>query len=82
MSAAGESGDDQPPGGRDAGRRYVVAGLEVLGVEAADDEIAVIQAVHAIYGPALEALMAEGFDDVPHEPGADMSRPPRDPTVR
>jgi hypothetical protein len=82
MSEAGESGADQPPGSQDAGRRYVVAGLEVLGVEAEDDEIAVIQAVHAIYGPALEGLMAEGFDDVPQEPGADMSRAPGDPMVR
>ena len=82
MSAAGESGDDQSPDGQEAGRRYVVAGLEVLGVEAADDEVAVIQVVHAIYGPALEALMAEGFDDIPHEPGAEMSRAPRDPVVR
>jgi hypothetical protein len=78
MSAAGESGEDRPPGAEDAGRRYAVAGLEVLGVSAADDEMAVIGAVDAIYGPALQALMAEGFDDVPHEPGADMSKPPRD----
>jgi hypothetical protein len=82
MSAAGESAEGQPTDTEDAGRRYVVAGLEVLGVEAAADEIAVIQAVDAIYGPALRALMAEGFDDVPREPGADMSRPPRDPPER
>ena len=41
------------------------------------DEIAVIEVVDAIYGLNLRALMAEGFDGIPHEPGADMSRPPR-----
>jgi hypothetical protein len=82
MSAAGESGGEQPPGTQDTSPRYVVAGLEMLGVEAGDDEIAVIQAVDAIYGPALQTLMAEEFDDVPHEPGADMSGPPRDPMER
>ena len=82
MSTADESQPDQPPARPDAGRQYVVAGLDVLGVEAAEDELAVIQAVDAVYGPALEALMAEGFDDIEHEPGADMSRPPRDPMER
>jgi hypothetical protein len=61
----------------DSSRDYIESGLAVLGLDAGDDEIAVIQAVDAIYGPALEALMAEGFDDIRHEPGADMSKPPR-----
>jgi hypothetical protein len=56
---------------------YIQSGLAVLGLDAAEDEIAVIQAVHAIYGPALASLLAEGFDAVAHEPGADMSRAPR-----
>ena len=61
---------------RDSSRDYVESGLAVLGLDAGEDEIAVIQAVHAIYGPALDALMAEGFDGSTHEPGADMSKPP------
>jgi hypothetical protein len=61
----------------DSSRDYIESGLAVLGLDAADDEIAVIQAVHAIYGPPLDALLAEGFDGVPHEAGADMSKPPR-----
>jgi hypothetical protein len=61
---------------RDSSRDYLESGLAVLGLDAGEDEIAVIQAVHAIYGPALDALMAEGFDGSAHEPGADMSRPP------
>jgi hypothetical protein len=72
---------DAEPGSGDRGdeasrRAYVESGLSVLGLEAGPDELAVITAVHAIYGPALDALMAEGFDGVADEPGADMSRPP------
>jgi hypothetical protein len=58
-------------------RAYVEGGLAVLGLDAGADEIAIIEAVDSIYGPALAALMAEGFDGIPHEAGADMSRPPR-----
>jgi hypothetical protein len=75
MSARSEAGNGS--GGTDSSRDHIESGLAVLGLEAAEDEIAVIQAVDAIYGPALEALMAEGLDGIPHEPGADMSRPPR-----
>jgi hypothetical protein len=58
-------------------RRYIESGLSVIGLEASPDEIAVIEAVDAIYGPALEALLADCFDGIPHEPGSDMSKPPR-----
>ena len=81
--------NEHPPGGDEqsgepAGdpRRYIESGLAELGLEAGPDEIAVIQAVHLIYGPALDALLAEGFDEVAREPGADMSRPPRPPQER
>jgi hypothetical protein len=58
-------------------RAYVEAGLALLGVQAGPDEIAVIEAADAFYGPSLRALLAEGFDGIPHEPGADMSTSPR-----
>jgi hypothetical protein len=57
-------------------RAYVESGLALLSLDAGPDEIAVIEAVDAIYGPSLQALLAEGFDGIPHEPGADMSKPP------
>jgi hypothetical protein len=57
-------------------RAYIESGLALLDLEAAPDEIAIIEAVDAIYGPKLQALMAEGFDGIPHEPGADMSKAP------
>jgi hypothetical protein len=66
----------------DGQRDYVESGLTALGLGAGEDEIAVILAVDAIYGTALEALMAEGFDGIPHEPGADMSKPPRTDSER
>ena len=76
------AGAREPGSGREAGsdsetRRYVMGGLEVLGVDAADDEIAVIEAVDAHYRPLINSLLAEGLDGVPHEPGAEMSQPPR-----
>ena len=71
------AGTGGPANDPDASRSYIESGLAVLGLEAGEDEIAVIQAVDAIYGPALAALMAEGFGGIHHEPGADMSQPPR-----
>jgi hypothetical protein len=82
VTAASEPGNGQPDGGASDSRRYVESGLAVLGLKAGEDEIAVIQAVDAIYGPSLEALLAEGFDGIPHEPGADMSKSPRTDSER
>jgi hypothetical protein len=76
VSGASEPGNghrDEPA----SRRAYVESGLALLGLEAGPDEIAVIAAVDAVYGSDLQALMAAGFDRIPHEPGADMSRPPR-----
>jgi len=77
VTSASEPGNGQREDAVGDSRRYVESGLAVLGLDAGADEIAVIEAVDAIYGPSLEALLAEGFDGIPHEPGADMSKPPR-----
>ena len=53
-----------------------------MGLEASPEEITVIEVVDAVYGHNLRALMAEGFDGIPHELGDDMSRPPRDAMER
>jgi hypothetical protein len=82
MSARSQAGNGQPAGDGENSRRYIESGLALIGLEAGQDEIAVIQAVDAIYGPALDALTAEGFDGIPHEPGPDMSRPPRTDSER
>ena len=77
MSAASQAGNGRAAGDGESSRRYIESGLAVLGIGAGEEEIAVIGAVHAIYGPALDALMAEGLDGIPSEPGADMSSSPR-----
>jgi hypothetical protein len=82
VTAAAEPGNGRPEGPGDDSRRFIESGLAVLGLRATDDEIAVIQAVDAIYGPSLDALMAEGFDGIPHESGADMSSPPQTDSER
>jgi len=81
MSVRSEAGDGSA-GAQDDSRRYIESGLATLGLRAGDDEIAVIQAADAVYGPPLEALMAEEFDGIPHEPGADMANPPRTDSER
>jgi len=76
VTASSEPGNGQR-GDAASGRRFIESGLAVLGLAAGPDEIAIIEAVDSIYGPPLEALMAEEFDRIPHEPGADMSQAPR-----
>jgi hypothetical protein len=80
MSVRSEAGDGA--GAQDDSRRYIESGLAILGLRAGDDEIAVIQSADAVYRPPLEALMAEEFDGIPHEPGADMANPPRTDSER
>jgi hypothetical protein len=77
VTSASEPGNGQREDAVGDSRRYVQSGLAVLGLKAGPDEIAVIEAVDSIYGPSLDALLAEGFDGIPHEPGAEMSKPPR-----
>lgn len=60
----------------DAFERHVRAGLELLGHEVDEAEIAVMRVADGVYGPALRALLdADLADDWP-EPALDPSRPP------
>jgi hypothetical protein len=61
-----------------ATRRLVLAGLELLDLEASDDELAVIEVVDSIYRPLTDSLLEAELDGVEPEPGADLSRGPRD----
>jgi hypothetical protein len=70
-----------PNGGADAGeagavQRFVGTGLELLGLEAGEAEIAVIEAVDGLYRPVIERLFEDELDGIEPEPGTDMSRPP------
>jgi hypothetical protein len=77
MSASRASG--KPPAGSesDVVQRFVRSGLELAGIEAGEDEVAVMLAADALYRPLFEALLAAELDGIEAEPGADMSRPPR-----
>jgi hypothetical protein len=57
--------------------RFVDAGLELLGLEADEAELAVIGAVDSLYGPPLEALAETELDGVEPEAGIDPSHAPR-----
>ena len=75
MTGEGESAAALDPAA--ATRQYVTAGLAALGLKARDDELAVIEAVDAVYRPSIRALLDAELDLVEPEPGADMSGPPR-----
>jgi hypothetical protein len=64
--------------GSDRAADFVTSGLASLGVEATEQELAVMRAAHALYWPAFRALMALDLGAMPAEPGADLSRAPRD----
>jgi len=76
MTAASEpsepaSGNDSPT------RRYARAGLELVGLQADEAEMAVIEGADTLYRPLIVALMEAELDEIEPEPGADMSGPPR-----
>jgi hypothetical protein len=54
----------------------VRAGLEVLGYEVDERELAVMRVAEGVYGPQLDALVAADLRDVWTEPDMDPSRAP------
>jgi hypothetical protein len=60
------------PGDFDA---FVPAGLASLGIEADEQELAVMRAAHDLYWPAIVGLLEVDLSAVEPEPVADMSRP-------
>ena len=77
MTAAGQAGEVPDEGRASATKTFVSAGLDRLELEAGDAELAVIEAVDALYRPLTESLIGAELDGVEPEPGTDMSRPPR-----
>jgi hypothetical protein len=63
--------------GGDGFQTFVKTGLERLGIEVDDVELAVIEAADSLYRPHLDALLAADVDDVEPEPEIDLSEPPR-----
>lgn len=77
MSAA--RGPDHPAGGTesDAVQRFVRGGLEIAGIQADDDEIAVMIGADGLYRPLIEAVLRAELDGIEPEPGVDVSGPPQ-----
>ena len=62
------------PGDFDA---FVPAGLASLGIEADEEELAVMRAAHDLYWPAIVGLLEVDLAAVEPESLADMSQPPK-----
>jgi hypothetical protein len=77
MATDGPASDSPGTQGIDAARRFVDAGLELLDLDASEEELAVIQGANALYRPLIDALLEAELDGVDPEPGADMSHGPR-----
>jgi hypothetical protein len=57
---------------------FVPAGLASLGVEADEQELAIMRAAHDVYWPAMGALLSLDLGAVPVERDEDLSRAPED----
>jgi len=56
--------------------RWARAGLEMIGIEPSDGDLAVMVAVQEIYRPDMEALIAADLAKVAAERDEDLSRAP------
>ena len=60
----------------DTFEQHVRAGLELLGYEVDEAELAVMRVADGVYGPQLQALVGADLRNVWHEPDLDPSRAP------
>jgi hypothetical protein len=56
---------------------FIPAGLASLGVAADETELAMIAAVHQIFWPPIQSMLALDLGDVEPERNPDLSRAPR-----
>jgi hypothetical protein len=63
--------------GSDAFERFARAGLDRLGIEPSEEELAVMRVADSVYGPHTEALIEADLSGVEPEPEIDLSRPPK-----
>lgn len=56
---------------------FVAAGLAALGIEADETEMAVIAAVHQLFWPPIQDLLALELDGLEPERFPDLSQAPR-----
>jgi len=79
MAAARHPSDGADGGDAGQAAGFVRGGLELLGFEASEAELAVIEAVDGLYRPSVDALIEADLTGIEPEPDADMSRGPRAP---
>lgn len=70
-----------PPGmeAADQAEQFIPAGLASLQIEADEIELAVINAAHQMFWPAIRALLSLDLGDLEPERDPDLSRPPVQP---
>ena len=64
--------------GSDPFQRFASAGLQTLGIEFDEAEMAVLGYADGIYRPHIDALMDADLDMVRPEVGIDLGSPPRE----
>jgi hypothetical protein len=57
---------------------FALAGLHLQGIELREADLELLQLVHAVLSPSIEALKAADLRAIPAELDLDPSRPPRD----
>jgi hypothetical protein len=62
--------------GSDGFQRFAGAGLELLGIDADEIELAVMEAASTLYRPNLDALLEADLDDIEPEVHIDPSGRP------
>jgi hypothetical protein len=62
--------------GESAFQRYLNGALETFGIQADEDERAVMVGVWSIYEPGMELLRDADLDGIEPEAHADLSEPP------
>jgi hypothetical protein len=77
MTAADQAGRTPGDGQSGAARGFARAGFDLIGLSAGEDELAVIEAVDALYRPLMDALLRAELDGIEAEPGTDLSTAPR-----
>lgn len=60
----------------DAFEQHVRAGLELLGHDVDEGELAIMRVADGVYGPQLRALVEADLRDVWPEPDLDPAQPP------
>ena len=62
--------------GESAFQSYLSGGLDMFGINADEEERAVMTGVWAVYEPAMELLRDADLDGIEPEPYPDLSKPP------